>query len=63
MNPLITKIKALDPRILLADGYDDCLVGVTLRGQEWVALYDASRIVDRGEVGIRHGLRGCHGVL
>jgi len=47
MTPLITKIKALDPRILLADGYNDCLVGVTLRGQEWVALYDASRIVEK----------------
>jgi hypothetical protein len=43
----LEKMSAFDGEILLADGFDDCIVGVTLRDDEWVALYDASRITEK----------------
>ena len=42
---MLQKIEALDPEILLADGYDDCLLGVTVKDGEWVALYNGYAIV------------------
>jgi len=44
---LIDKIAKLDPKILLADGYDDCLIGLTFREGELVALYSAERIIEK----------------
>jgi hypothetical protein len=34
----LEKMSAFDGDILLADGFDDCVVGVTLRDDEWVGL-------------------------
>lgn len=42
---MLQKIRELDPQILLADGFDDCLLGVTVVDDEWVALYNAYAIV------------------
>ena len=44
---LIDKIAKLDPKILLADGYDDCLIGLAFREGELVALYSAERIIEK----------------
>lgn len=44
---LIDKIAKLDPKILLADGFDDCLIGLTFRGDELVALYSTECIIDK----------------
>lgn len=42
---MIDNIKLIDPTILLADGFDDCLIGLTFRNKELVALYSAERII------------------
>lgn len=42
---MIDLIAKLDPTILTADGFDDCLLGLTFRGDELVALYSAESIV------------------
>lgn len=42
----LEKMSTFAGEILLADGFDDCVVGMTLRDDEWVALYDATRIID-----------------
>ena len=47
MTHIKDSIARIDPTILLATGYDDCLVGLTLRDGEWVALYDATRIITK----------------
>ena len=47
MSVLLDKLADLDPEIVLADGYDDCLVGLTLRDDQWVALYDANLIIEK----------------
>ena len=47
MSVLLDKLADLDPKIMLADGYDDCLVGLTLRDDQWVALYDANLIIEK----------------
>jgi hypothetical protein len=44
---MIDKIKLIDPTILIADGYDDCIIGLTFRDDELVALYSANRIVEK----------------
>jgi hypothetical protein len=44
---MIDKIKKLDPTILVADGFDDCIIGLTFREDELVALYSADRIIDK----------------
>lgn len=44
---MIDKIKKLDPTILTADGYDDCIMGLTFREDELVALYSANCIIDK----------------
>ena len=43
---MIDKIKKLDPTILVADGFDDCIIGLTFRDDELVALYSVDRIID-----------------
>lgn len=35
----------IDPDIMFADGYDDCLLGMTFRGKEVVALYSTALIL------------------
>jgi len=47
VSVLLDKVTELDPEIMLADGYDDCLVGLTLRDDQWVALYDATLIIEK----------------
>jgi len=44
---MIDKIKLIDPTILIADGYDDCIIGLTFRDDELVALYSADRILEK----------------
>ena len=46
---MIDKIKKLDPTILVADGYDDCIIGLTFRDDELVALYSIDRILKKLE--------------
>ena len=43
---MIDKIKKLDPTILVADGFDDCIIGLTFRDDELVALYSVELIID-----------------
>lgn len=44
---MLQKLIELDPEIVLADGFDDCLLGVTLRDDQWVALYSATKIINK----------------
>ena len=44
---MIDLIAKLDPKILLADGFDDCLIGLTFRGEELVALYSADAVIGK----------------
>lgn len=44
---MLDKIKLIDPTILIADGYDDCIIGLTFRDDELVALYSAERILGK----------------
>jgi hypothetical protein len=39
------KLSKIDPDLLFADGYDDCIIGLTFRGDKSVVLYSADRIV------------------
>lgn len=41
------KLSKIDPDLLFADGYDDCIIGLTFRDQTPVVLYSADRIVER----------------
>jgi len=44
---MIDLIAKLDPKILLIDGFDECLIGLTFRGDELVALYSADAVLDK----------------
>lgn len=44
MVDLITK---LDPNILIAVGFDDCVIGLTFRDGELVALYSADAVIGK----------------
>lgn len=44
---MLQKIRELDPEIIIADGFDDCLIGITVVDGEWVALYNAFSIVSK----------------
>ena len=44
---MIDLIAKLDPKILLADGYDECLIGLAFRVGELVALYSAEAVIDK----------------
>ena len=44
---MIDLIAKLDPKILLADGFDECLIGLTFRGEELVALYSAEAVIGK----------------
>ena len=39
------KLSKLDPDLLYADGYDDCIIGLTFRKGKPVVLYSADRII------------------
>ncbi len=42
MKELLEKI---DPELLYADGFDDCILGLTFRDSTPVVLYSSSRII------------------
>jgi len=42
---MIDLIAKLDSEILLADGFDDCLIGLTFREEELVALYSSEAVI------------------
>lgn len=44
MKELLEKI---DPDLLYADGFDDCILGMTFRETVPVVLYSSSRIIQR----------------
>lgn len=44
MKELLEKI---DPDLLYADGFDDCILGMTFREEVPVVLYSSSRIIQR----------------
>lgn len=44
-DPLIAQISKLDKNILLADGFNEAVIGVTYREDELVALYSTDKII------------------
>ena len=44
---LKNKLVALDPELLFADGYDDCIIGLTIRADVPVVIYSADKIIDK----------------
>ena len=43
---MLQKILEVEPDLVLADGFDDCLIGLGYR-DNWVALYSADKIIDK----------------
>jgi len=39
------EVAKLDPELLYADGFDDCILGMTFRDSTPVVLYSSSRII------------------
>jgi hypothetical protein len=44
---LKNKLVALDPELLFADGYDDCIIGMTFRADVPVVIYSADRMIEK----------------
>ena len=44
---LKNKLVALDPNLLFADGYDDCIIGMTFRMDVPVVIYSADKMIDK----------------
>ena len=44
MKELLAKI---DPELLYADGFDDCIIGMTFRDKTPVVLYSSRLIIDK----------------
>jgi hypothetical protein len=44
---LKNKLVKLDPELLFADGYDDCIIGMTFRADVPVVIYSADKIIDK----------------
>lgn len=44
---LKNKLVALDPNLLFADGYDDCIIGLTFRGDVLVVMYGTLKIITK----------------
>ena len=44
---MVDLIAKLDPNILIAVGFDDCVIGLTFRDEELVALYSADAVIDK----------------
>lgn len=42
-------LEKLDPDLLYADGYDDCILGLTFREQVPVVLYSTQKIIKKLE--------------
>ena len=42
---MIDLIAKVDPTIVIASGFDDCLIGLTFRGDKLVALYSADSAI------------------
>ena len=40
------KLVKLDPELLFADGYDDCIIGLTFREDKLVVLYSTLKVID-----------------
>jgi hypothetical protein len=38
-------LEKIDPELLYADGFDDCILGLTFRDSTPVVLYSSSRII------------------
>jgi hypothetical protein len=41
------KLAKIVPDLLFADGYDDCILGITVRDDEAVVLYSTEKIVNK----------------
>ncbi len=41
------KLVKLDPELLFADGYDDCIIGMTFRADVPVVIYSADRMIEK----------------
>ena len=41
------KLVKLDPDLLFADGYDDCIIGLAFRDETPVVLYSASAVKNK----------------
>ena len=44
---MVDLIAKLDPNILIAVGFDDCVIGLTFRDEELVALYSADAVIGK----------------
>jgi hypothetical protein len=44
---LKNKLVALDPELLFADGYDDCIIGMTFRADVPVVIYSADKMIEK----------------
>jgi len=44
---LKNKLVKLDPNLLFADGYDDCIIGMTFRADVPVVIYSADRMIEK----------------
>ena len=42
---LKNKLVALDPDLLFADGYDECIIGMTFRADVAVVIYSADKMI------------------
>jgi len=41
------KLVALDPELLFADGYDDCIMGLTFKDGVAVVIYSADLMIEK----------------
>lgn len=39
------KFLEVEPALLLADGFDDCLIGLGVRDGQWVAIYSIDQMI------------------
>jgi hypothetical protein len=37
----------MDPEFLFADGYDDCIIGMSFRDNELVVLYSSDKVIEK----------------
>ena len=44
---LKNKLVKLDPELLFADGYDDCIIGLTIRSDVPVVIYSADKMIEK----------------
>jgi hypothetical protein len=42
---MLQKFLEVEPSLLLADGFDDCIIGLGRRDGEWVAIYSSEMVV------------------